>query len=295
MEAEARNLDVYQIGTEAAERECEEVGGEFTAESVAAQAERGNQSSPAAQERIEDEVAFVGGGEEDAFEEGEGLLGGVLAVALLGFIGRKDLPDGFHLFAAGDFFHVAVIEFVAGLFIARGPDDGFGGVGEIAAGEIGRRIGLDPGDVVEELEAELLHGEADGMDDVAGAADPDGAVGLEDALAGGEPGAIELVVGIRTSGDVPLAFIDADHAAGVAGDAVVGEEVGRVGEDEVDAGCRDGGEDIEAVALEDFDVVPGVVEDGRGEGGGRSGSCGGGGFRGGAGRRGGLGGGGWDG
>ena len=58
------------------------------------------------------------------------------------------------------------------------------GVGEIAAGEIGRRIGLDPGDVVEELEAELLHGEADGMDDVAGAADPDGTVGLEDALAG---------------------------------------------------------------------------------------------------------------
>jgi len=52
----------------------------------------------------------------------------------------------------------------------------------------------------------------------------------------------------------------------VAGDAVVGEEVGRVGEDEVDAGCGDGGEDVEAVALEDFDVVLGVVEDGGGEG-----------------------------
>jgi len=52
----------------------------------------------------------------------------------------------------------------------------------------------------------------------------------------------------------------------VAGDAVVGEEVGRVGEDEVDAGFGDGGEDVEAVALEDFDVVLGVVEDGGGEG-----------------------------
>jgi hypothetical protein len=69
---------------------------------------------------------------------------------------------------------------------------------------------------------------------------------------------------------VPLAFIDADHAAGVAGDAIVGEEVGRVGEDEVDAGFGDGGEDVEAVALEDFDVVLGVVEDGGGEGGARS-------------------------
>ena len=52
----------------------------------------------------------------------------------------------------------------------------------------------------------------------------------------------------------------------MAGDAVVGEEVGRVGEDEVDAGCGDGGEDVEAVALEDFDVVLGVLEGGVGEG-----------------------------
>jgi len=51
----------------------------------------------------------------------------------------------------------------------------------------------------------------------------------------------------------------------VAGDAVVGEEVGRVGEDEVDTGLWNGGEDIEAVALEDFDGVFFVVEDGFGE------------------------------
>ena len=89
---------------------------------------------------------------------------------------------------------------MAGFGVFGGPDDGFGGVGEIAAGEIGRRIGFDPGDVVEELEAELLHGEADGMDDVAGAADPDGAVGFQDALAGGEPRAVEVVVGVGAAG-----------------------------------------------------------------------------------------------
>ena len=33
---------------------------------------------------------------------------------------------------------------VAGLFVLGGPDDGFGGVGEIAAGEVGRRVGLNP-------------------------------------------------------------------------------------------------------------------------------------------------------
>src|ERR1700746_2249474 len=78
------------------------------------------------------------------------------------------------------------------------------------------------------------------------------------------------MVGVGTSGDVPLAFIDADHAAGVAGDAVVGEEVWRGGEDEGDAGGGGGGGGVGAGALEDFDVVLGVVEDGGGEGGARS-------------------------
>lgn len=89
-----------------------------------------------------------------------------------------DFPDGFHLFVVVDELHFFVVEGVAGFGVFGGPDDGFGGVGEIAAGEVGRRVGLDPGDVVEELEAELLHGEADGMDDVGGAGDPDGGVGF---------------------------------------------------------------------------------------------------------------------
>ena len=85
--------------------------------------------------------------------------------------------------------------------------------------------------VVEQLETELLHGEADGVDDVAGAADPNGAVGFENALAGGEPGTIEFVIFSSAAGAVPRAFVDADHFAGVAGDAAVGEEIRRVGED----------------------------------------------------------------
>jgi hypothetical protein len=51
----------------------------------------------------------------------------------------------------------------------------------------------------------------------------------------------------------------------VAGDAVVREEVGRVGENQVDAIFGDGGEDFEGVALKDFDVVDGVVKDGSGK------------------------------
>src|SRR5258708_35828037 len=76
-------------------------------------------------------------------------------------------------------------------------------------------------------------------------------------------------MGIGAAGFVPFAFGDADQAAGVAGEAAVGEEVGRVGEDEVDGGFGDLGEEVEAVALVDAEVVLGVVEGGGGKRGGR--------------------------
>ncbi len=62
--------------------------------------------------------------------------------------------------------------------------------------------------------------------------------------------------------------MDADHFAGVAGDAAVGEEVGRVGEDEVDGGFGNLGEEFEAVAVVDAEVMFGVVEGGGGKSGG---------------------------
>ena len=190
----------------------------------------------------------------------------MLAEALFPSFGRLHYPHGFHLLAAVGLLHELVVEGVARLFVLGSPDDGFGGVGEIAAGEIGRRVGLNPGNVVEELEAKLLHGEADGMNDVGCAADPDGAVGLKDALASGQPGAIELVVGFGAARAVPGAFVDADHASGVAGDPAVGKEIGGIGEDEVDGVFWNSGEDFQAIALIDFDVMQWVVEDRGGQG-----------------------------
>src|SRR6202521_318059 len=81
----------------------------------------------------------------------------------------------------------------------------------------------------------------------------------------------EWVIGVGTLGFFPSAFVDGDHFAGVAGDAAIGEEVGRVGEDEVDGGFGDLGEEVEAVALVDAEVMLGVVEGGGGEVGGRFG------------------------
>src|SRR5208282_2271742 len=75
---------------------------------------------------------------------------------------------------------------------------------------------------------------------------------------------IEIVVFIRAPGFVPIALVHADHFAGVAGDAAVGEEIGRVGEDAVEAAFGifggDGVEQLEAVAVVKPEAAGGVGE-----------------------------------
>ena len=177
----------------------------------------------------------------------------MFAVGFLGVFRGGEAPDVLHLFTAVDLAHERVVEAVLTLGVFGGPEDGLGGVGEVAAGEVGRRVGFFPGDLVQEFHAELLHGVADGKDNVVGAADPEGAVGLEDALAAAEPFEVELVVELGAAGFVPGALVHFYHFAGVAGDAAVGEEVGRVGEDAVEAAFGvfdgDGVEEFEAVAV----------------------------------------------
>ncbi|MDB6122791.1 MAG: hypothetical protein JWQ71_1784 [Pedosphaera sp.] len=95
-----------------------------------------------------------------------------------------------------------------------------------------------------------------------GAGDPDGAVGFEDFLAAPEPFGVEFVVPFGAAGFVPIAFVDADHFAGVTGDAAVGKEIGRVGEDHVEPAFGvfggDGVEDGEAVVVVEPDAVGGI-------------------------------------
>ena len=257
---------MYQFGTDAAEGKVHGLELEFATVSIAMQAKSTEECCAATHERVKDQVAFVGGGEDDAFEKRDGLLGWMLAEEFFSAAsGGRTSQTLFICLPSVGFLHELVVESVAALFVFGGPDYCFGGVREIAAGKIGRRIGLDPGDIVEEFEFELLHGEADGMDYVAGAADPNRSVGFEDALAGCKPCAVEFMIGVGAARAVPIAFVDADHASGVAGDSVVGEEVGRVGENQVHAGFGDFCQDFQAVALEDSDVMFGVVEDGSGE------------------------------
>lgn len=151
------------------------------------------------------------------------------------------------------------------LLILRRPQNGFGGMGEIAAAQVGRRIGFFPRNVVEDFVAELLHGVADGKDDVMRAADPDGAVGFQNALAAFEPFGVEFVIKFRAARNIPVAFVHPDHFSGVATDAAVGKEIGRVGKDGVEAAfvavfIINGVEEFEAVAMIKPQSVAGIMK-----------------------------------
>ena len=144
-------------------------------------------------------------------------------------------PNCFHLFA-GDFPHFLVVEDVFAFFVFRGPEDGLRRVREVTAAQIRRRIRLFPGDVVENLEPELLQGVADAENDVVRAGHPNRAVRLEHALTPPQPFGVELVVQFRSARDVPVAFIHLHHFARViphCGTAVR-QEIRRVGKDGVE-------------------------------------------------------------
>src|SRR4051812_31748317 len=120
---------------------------EFGADKAAIESNAGDEGCATAEERVEDGVAGIGGGEDAAFDEGDGFLGGVFAVTFFSVAGRGHAPYGFHLFAAVDLAHGLVVEVVFAFLAFGSPDDGFGAVGEVAATEVGRWIGFFPGDV----------------------------------------------------------------------------------------------------------------------------------------------------
>lgn len=74
MEAVGRNferrngkIELYQIGTEAADAQVDVVEEEFAADRVAIETQSAEERGATSYKRIEDCVAFVSGGEEDAF------------------------------------------------------------------------------------------------------------------------------------------------------------------------------------------------------------------------------------
>ncbi len=126
-------------------------------------------------------------------------------------------------------------------------------IGEAPAAEIGHGIGLAPDDVVEDPEAEILQDRADAENIVIGADDEDRRVRLHRALRGGEPVAGEAVV-IGEGGELVPVVVHRVHFALVGpGEAAFELKIiGRIGEDQIDAGLGQAAHGLDAVADQDL-------------------------------------------
>ena len=186
----------------------------------------------------------------------------MFAEALLPFRGRGQLPHRLHLLVAVVAFHAGVVEEMFGFRVDARPQKRLVSVGEVATGEVWRRIGFVPRDVVEDFEAQSLKREADGVDVVRCSAHPQRAVGFEEATTFAQPRGVELVDVFGRGAGVPRTFIDAHHLPVLTGDAARREEIRRVGEDEVEGLGFRARKEVERVALIQAQPACGVVENG---------------------------------
>ena len=132
-------------------------------------------------------------------------------------------------------------------------------VGEARAFEIRHRVRLQPDDVVQEPEAEILQRRAKPEDVVIGADHPYRAVGLQHALAFGEPRAGELIVRREIVEAVPgvVHAIDA-RVVGPEKIAAKLEIIGRIGEDQIHGAGWHLAKHLDAIALNNAPLAIGA-------------------------------------
>ena len=178
----------------------------------------------------------------------------VLVLEPFGAGADRKKPVGAHLAVFIASLQRLVIKGVGlGLGAARGPDHRLMRIGEPPAPEIGHGIGLAPHDVVENPEAEILQDGADPENIVIGADDEDRRVRLHRALRRREPVAGKAIV-IGERGEFIPVVIDRVHFAlvGPGQAAFKLKIIGRIGEDQIDAGLGQAAHGFDAIANQDL-------------------------------------------
>ena len=214
----------------------------FNADIMAAETFGGGTGRARTEKGVEDEIARIGGREQDAVQQGFRLLRRMRLLAVITLeplTTRTDRqrPVRAHLHAVIEGFHGGIIEGRAAILGLGGPDQGLVRIGEARALEIRHRIGLAPDDVIEDPEAGILEDAADAENIVIAADHPDGAIRLEHAARLLHPLPGEEVIIVETADLIPVIIDRVD--LGIVGAVQIAAEleiIGRIGEDEIDAG-----------------------------------------------------------
>ena len=212
-----------------------------------------------AAEGVEHPVAGPCRRHEHAGEQGEGFLRGMFAAGLFPRRDGGQAPHVGHLFPVVEKLHQVIVEIVCLLLAFAGPDEELGAVGEVPAGDIGRRIGLHPRHDVQNLVAQFRQTSGYGEDVVIGARNPYRSVVFQLLATQREPLAVEFGHALRGSALVPLSLVNAHDLSALHTDAAVGEEIGRVGKDAGELEVE-GSEQLAAIAQQQGEVATGRFE-----------------------------------
>src|SRR5690606_31901726 len=213
---------------------------------------------PRAEEGIEDNISGICRRHEDAMQQGLRLLRrmGFAAVGVLQTLrscANREQPVRTHLQVVIAGLHGLVIERDPRFPITSSPDQRLVRIGEPLTAEIRHRVRLTPDDVVLDPEPQVLQGHAEAEDIVVRANDPNGAIALQHSATLAEPCPREPVVILKIGELVPL-VVDAIDTGIVWPQKILVElqVVGGISEDEIDAGCRQLRQLLEAVADDDL-------------------------------------------
>lgn len=185
----------------------------FDAEVAAAYEVGGDACGRRACEGVEHPGVLVGRGEDDAGEQCERLLCRVLAARLFPRGDGRQSPYVSHLLVVVQLLHQFVIESMGTLSALACPNDELGRIGEVAAGNIGRRIRFCPRHDIKNLKAQLGEAIGNGEDVVVGAGNPDGTVVLQLIAAEAYPALVEVVDFLGCATMIPFTLVDRDYFA----------------------------------------------------------------------------------
>ena len=196
----------------------------FASEERSFKTHSSNGCCPRTSERIENEIPCFRACTKASFNQRYGFLGRVFPECFFFPARRCELPDCFHLFAAGFTAHVVVVERVtiSTTFLGlSSPKNCFRRVCKTSATEVGRWIRLFPRNVIENAEAQLQHRKPNAQINVKGTSHPNGSFRLQNSITLRQPSAISFVVNINPQAPIPFTFIDLDSLASNTGKSII--------------------------------------------------------------------------